>query len=224
MGRGGRLSGSRAWVALATLAFLPACDAAHDVARHDYRLNNPLRVEQRPMVLAFLPAALADGFQRPERQALAEFAETFVRAGEGTVSVQVGAATDDDAQAREAAWALAEALAEAGLREDEIELALIVGAPARPLEARISFRRNVAVLPECYEWSGPTFMSNEPSANFGCSVQRNIGAMVANPRDLVRARQASGRDGGRTVNMFAKFRSGAETSTWAVEPYISFKD
>ncbi|MBF0307585.1 MAG: CpaD family pilus assembly protein [Alphaproteobacteria bacterium] len=217
-------SGFRAWAALAALVFATGCDAARDVARHDYRLNNPLRVERRPMVLAFQPAALADGFQKAERQALTEFAETYVRAGEGSVQVQVGAATDDDAAAREAAWGLAATLVEAGLREDEIELALIVGEPARPMEARLSFQRNVAVPPECYEWSGSTFMTNEPSANFGCAVQRNIGAMVANPRDLTRARRPSGRDGARAADMLNKYRTGVETSTWAVEPYISFKD
>ncbi|MBF0334250.1 MAG: hypothetical protein HQL40_11490, partial [Alphaproteobacteria bacterium] len=103
-------SGFRAWAALAALVFATGCDAARDVARHDYRLNNPLRVERRPMVLAFQPAALADGFQKAERQALTEFAETYVRAGEGSVQVQVGAATDDDAAAREAAWGLAATL------------------------------------------------------------------------------------------------------------------
>ncbi|WP_368904698.1 CpaD family pilus assembly lipoprotein [Taklimakanibacter lacteus] len=49
---------------------------------------------------------------------------------------------------------------------------------------------------------------NEPYANFGCSQQNNIAAMVANPEDLVRPRATAPADAMRRVKVFDNYRSG----------------
>jgi pilus assembly protein CpaD len=45
----------------------------------------------------------------------------------------------------------------------------------------------VAVTKECGDWSEnlADTASNEPTADFGCSVQNNIAAMVVNPENFV---------------------------------------
>ncbi len=52
---------------------------------------------------------------------------------------------------------------------------------------QISYLRSVAVTKECGDWSTDlaNTSNNEPYANFGCSVQNNIAAMVVNPEDFV---------------------------------------
>lgn len=53
---------------------------------------------------------------------------------------------------------------------------------------RLIVRRTSASVPGCPDWSGnqETNMSGSASSNFGCGVNGNLAAMVANPEDLVR--------------------------------------
>jgi pilus assembly protein CpaD len=50
----------------------------------------------------------------------------------------------------------------------------------------LSYRRIAAVGPECGDWSedASRVRNNPPYANFGCTAQRNLAHMVANPTDL----------------------------------------
>ncbi|HEX7783592.1 MAG TPA: CpaD family pilus assembly lipoprotein [Sphingobium sp.] len=52
---------------------------------------------------------------------------------------------------------------------------------------RVIVRRATAEVPGCPDWSGKAENSGigEISSNFGCGVNANIAAMVANPNDLV---------------------------------------
>lgn len=49
---------------------------------------------------------------------------------------------------------------------------------------------------------------NQSYANFGCSQQNNIAAMVANPEDLVRPRATTPADAMRRVKVFDNYRKG----------------
>lgn len=73
------------------------------------------------------------------------------------------------------------------------------GAPVtagyvNPGTARIIVTRSTASVPGCSDWSKNTETSfmNETSTNFGCAVNGNLAAMVANPEDLVRGSNATG--------------------------------
>jgi pilus assembly protein CpaD len=52
---------------------------------------------------------------------------------------------------------------------------------------QLTYIRSVAVTKECGDWSSDmaNTSSNEPYANYGCSIQNNIAAMVVNPNDFV---------------------------------------
>ena len=73
------------------------------------------------------------------------------------------------------------------------------GAPVtagyvNPGTARIVVTRSVASVPGCSDWSknSENSLMNETSTNFGCAVNGNLAAMVANPEDLVRGATATG--------------------------------
>ncbi len=53
----------------------------------------------------------------------------------------------------------------------------------------ISFKGSIAQVPECGDWSGENRFNptNMPGQNYGCSFQRNIGLMVSNPDNLLKA-------------------------------------
>lgn len=58
---------------------------------------------------------------------------------------------------------------------------------------RLILRRASASVPGCPDWSrnAETDMAGGTSSNFGCAVNGNLAAMVANPEDLVRGQSGS---------------------------------
>lgn len=60
--------------------------------------------------------------------------------------------------------------------------------------ARVIISRSTASVPGCPNWSNNSEFSlmNETSTNFGCAINGNLAAMVANPEDLVRGADATG--------------------------------
>ncbi len=73
------------------------------------------------------------------------------------------------------------------------------GAPAtagyvQPGSARVVITRSSASVPGCPDWSVKSEMNytNGTSPGYGCSVNTNMAAMVANPEDLISGNSGSG--------------------------------
>lgn len=73
------------------------------------------------------------------------------------------------------------------------------GAPVtagmvNPGSVRVVVSRNVASVPDCPNWDRPSQpnYNNKMLPGFGCGVNGNLAAMVANPEDLVHGREGSG--------------------------------
>lgn len=78
----------------------------------------------------------------------------------------------------------------------------------------ISYDRLVVTVPECgifdKESSHDETNTNEP--NFGCSLQRNIGLMIDNPRDLIEPRKTTAtHDATRSSVVLEAYRAGKVT-------------
>jgi len=78
-------------------------------------------------------------------------------------------------------------------------MAVSAGAPVtigavRPGMVRVVVSRRRAVVPNCPNWSLPSEpnFQNRNMSNYGCSVNSNLAAMVANPEDLVHGREGVG--------------------------------
>jgi pilus assembly protein CpaD len=74
-----------------------------------------------------------------------------------------------------------------------------VGAPAtagmvQPGSVRVVVARRRAEVPGCPNWSRPAApdFANRSMSNYGCSVNSNLAAMVANPEDLLHGREGTG--------------------------------
>ena len=77
-------------------------------------------------------------------------------------------------------------------------LLLSDGAPVTagavpPGTVRVVVTRTRATVPNCPNWSEPAQpnYANRSMSNFGCSVNANLAAMVANPEDLIYGREGS---------------------------------
>src|SRR5579863_1943614 len=57
---------------------------------------------------------------------------------------------------------------------------------APPNQAVVEITRTLVTLPPCPNWSKPSSadFANQPSSNFGCATETNLGMMIANPTDL----------------------------------------
>ncbi len=74
--------------------------------------------------------------------------------------------------------------------------------------ARVVITRSRATVPDCPNWSAKSDVNlgNATSSNYGCAVNGNLAAMVANPEDLIKGADTTG----NTVIM---------SSTKAIETY-----
>jgi pilus assembly protein CpaD len=85
-----------------------------------------------------------------------------------------------------------------------------------PGTVRVVVSRRRAVVPGCPDWSLPASpnFQNRNMSNFGCGVNANLAAMVADPEDLIHGREGSGvgdvRTGARAVQYY---RSTAPTGS-----------
>jgi pilus assembly protein CpaD len=63
-----------------------------------------------------------------------------------------------------------------------------------PGQARVVITRSTASVPGCPDWSSTSDMNytNGTSPNFGCAVNSNLAAMVADPQDLLEGKKGNG--------------------------------
>jgi pilus assembly protein CpaD len=173
-------------LALATAACQGDSPAPTTLVDNDYRLKHPIVVAPATATLQLQTAtggALADD----DRRRLHDFAGAFIRRGSGAVAISVGARGADDNDARTYAQEIGQSLLGDGLKPGELRLQLVIADPATaPGHAALAFSTSVVNLPPCRDWSESA--SNAPYSDFGCTLQRNLGAMIADPRDLERAR------------------------------------
>ncbi len=110
--------------------------------------------------------------------------------------VSIDAPGGDSAATREA---IAGVAAHYGLLVDST--APVTSGEIAPGKVRVVVSRTSASVPGCPDWSdkhGNDFNSNVFS-NFGCSVNSNLAAMVANPEDLVFGQRATGANDASTA-------------------------
>jgi len=71
-----------------------------------------------------------------------------------------------------------------------------------------------AVVPTCgTAWTNLARTgSNAGQANFGCAVNANLAAQIANPRDIVTPRTMTPADAGRRAVVFDAYRKGEQTA------------
>ena len=137
------------------------------------------------------------------------FVGEYIARGNGAISVSVpagpGAATS--------IHYFGERLADMGVARANI----LVGThetPGKDGRVEIGYVGYVAHTDPCGDWSedaGDT-SSNLPMPDFGCSVQHNIAAMVADPRDLVSERPIGTVDATRRATVMGKYEKGDVTA------------
>lgn len=75
---------------------------------------------------------------------------------------------------------------------------------------RVIVSRSVASVPDCPNWdrTGGRDLENSTMSNYGCAVNSNLAAMVADPQDLVEGRSSNeGTDARTVVKAITQYRT-----------------
>lgn len=104
-------------------------------------------------------------------------------------------------------------------------LLLDEGAPVTtgqvtPGSIRVVVSRMAASVPGCPDWSRPSQPEFKGStmSNYGCAINSNLAAMIANPEDLIQGQTGTGGPDARTVSKaIQSFREKAPTGAGALK-------
>ena len=102
----------------------------------------------------------------------------------------------------------------------------VTGGPVGPGNARVIVSRMRATVPNCPNWSVPAQPSsdNRAMSTFGCAVNSNLAAMVANPQDLVYGREGTGVGDSQTSSKaIGSYRKAEPTGTKGLQDITTTK-
>lgn len=172
--------------------------------------NHPIAVEPSFREIKLQYAGGADGLDIDEAMKFEAFLDDYRAHGNGSLGISV----PNGPPSRAAITWFAERAAATGIPRDKI---LVSTHDTRDGDFRVdvSYIAYTARAPECRDWSENLAFSgdNLTPKNFGCSVQHNIAAMVADPRDLLGPRRFDVADGNRAVAVITNYEQGKITSS-----------
>jgi pilus assembly protein CpaD len=187
----------------------------------EYRQRHPMVLTEGAHKLDVFVTGQAglDGRQRDDIRA---FAAEYRRHGQGAVLAQVPAGTRNEVGAHATMARIHDELIDAGLPAGYVAVsAYPVADPLVTAPIRLSFTRLAAkVTSPCGTWPRDLGVSdpfenvrNDTYWNFGCAMQSNVAAQVADPVDLVRPRTEGRPDPIRRGKVIEAVREGKDPST-----------
>jgi pilus assembly protein CpaD len=177
---------------------------------------HPVSVDSQTVTLTIDVDPTVSDLSEADRSRLRAFADAYLRAGHGslTITAPSGAQTDFDGQ--ELASDVRIALHDAGVPWEALPGATYrTGGGENGDVLIVSYTRYVATPSECGVWKGlrSNDYRNMRSPNFGCAYQNNIAAMLADPHDLIAPAASSPRDAMNATRAIEAYRSGEDTTS-----------
>jgi pilus assembly protein CpaD len=170
-------------LALSLSLGLGACAVPQDANRSLYSVKQPV-VERNNFTLDL--ASNADGLPLPEQSRLAEWFEAMDLGYGDRVAI-------DSAMASEAVGSDVAAIA------GRYGILLSDGAPVtpgfvEPGRVRVVVTRSRAHVPGCPEWTDQfaSNLNNVTAPGYGCAVNSNLAAMIADPEHLLKGEEGTG--------------------------------
>ena len=203
-----RIAGFCSLVAMGSCSVTP--DRSAGAIMPDPAVNHPIRVEPsyRSLKVDFVPAQ--GGLTPAAAGQLDGFVADYRDRGTGSIAISVPA----NEMSQGAIAFFAEHINRMGISRDKI-LVATHDAPTGDMRVEVNYVAYEARTPkECGDWSENLSFTahNATPANFGCAVQKNIAAMVADPRDLMGPRTMGESDGSRRVTVMGRYEAGEITS------------
>ena len=173
----------------------------------DGAVNHPILVEPsfRDLKVNYGGAGLSD----EDAVKFDTFLADYRARGNGSLCISV----PSGGSSREAITYFAERAAATGISRDKI-LVSTHDAANGDTRVDVSYIAYTARTDKCGDWSENLAftLDNSTPKNFGCSVQQNIAAMVADPRDLLGPRGLGESDAARRATVVTNYEQGKITS------------
>jgi len=176
----------------------------------DGAVNHPIMVEPHAEAIKLPFSAPEAGLMPDDAAHFDAFVAAYLEHGDGAISISVPAGRDATA----AIAYFGERLVSHGVARPHI----LVGthdASDGDTRVEIGYLDFTARTTPCGDWSKSLADSsaNATPANFGCAVQQNIAAQVADPRDLVGPRPMSDSDAARRNAVLDNYGKGKVTAS-----------
>ena len=192
-------------LAVACLSGLAACEA--NMEDYDYQTRYPIKVETQTAMLVLDPGP-GGRVRASDVAAIDEFARDYNNRAAGVIDVVIGANSAQDPLAIGFARDIHGILTGRGVPAGAVNISFAVDpTSAKYGRAEMQFPIYVALATECGTFKDqPGFTPlNENTYGFGCANQRNLAAMVVNPKDLVDMQTPTGRLAARSNVVVGKY-------------------
>ncbi|MGO4171090.1 CpaD family pilus assembly protein [Bosea sp. TAF32] len=188
----------------------------------DVRERHPIVLRDAPRSLDVFVGRAGAALDNRQAEDVADFAEAYRKSGKGGLVAEVPTGSRRERATHDTLNGIRAALARNGVPAGALSIrSYPIQDPGLASPIRLSFASLQAVVPhQCGQW--PTDLgvsdlkfsaSNEPYWNFGCASQATLAAQVADPIDLVRARDEGRPDIVKRMGAIAKIRDGKDPST-----------
>ncbi len=218
------VSGRKVLTAVLMAAALAGCKTSDDHSKVagwsllDPNQRHPIMVSQQPAHLNVHVPRGAHGLSPVQRADVVDFVNRYraADAGNSRLVISVPSGAPNEVAAMNATEDIRGLLLDGGFSESGITVEAFNDESNNEPAIRISYMRYVAEGPQCgHDWSenlahGP---NNNAYPNFGCSNQRNLAGMIANPADLLGPRTEGQRYAERRDEVMDKYVKGDVTAT-----------
>jgi pilus assembly protein CpaD len=216
-----RSLGAKLLAASAIALSMSGCKTLEDPTRVagwtliDSSQRHPILVSQEPTTHLIRVGRNSNGLSSAQRAQLANFADHYraTDSGNSRLVVAVPSGGANEVSAMYAVGEIRTMLTDQGFGESAISVEAYSAEGASDPPIRVSYLRYVAEPPQCGDWS--TNLANDPTnlpyPELGCSNQRNLAVMVANPADLLGPRTETARSGERRDQVWSKYVRGEPT-------------
>ena len=193
--------------ALLSMLIAGSCSVANDgtTISEDGARNHPITVEPSYRELKVQFAGGEQGMSADDAVKFDAFLADYRTRGSGSLGISV----PNGAPSHAAITFFAERAAATGISRDKI-LVSTHDAANGDFRVDVSYIAYKASADSCGDWSQNLAftLENQTPSNFGCAVQHNIAAMVADPRDLVSPRDSEARDTTRSQTIIDLYEQG----------------
>jgi pilus assembly protein CpaD len=196
--------------ALCSILVAGSCSVTNDgsMISEDGLANHPIAVEPSFHELKVQFSGGADGISADDTVKFDAFLDDFRTHGNGSLGISV----PNGASSRAAITFFGERAAATGISRNKI-LVSTHDVANGDMRVDINYIAYTARTEACGDWSENLAFSgdNLTPKNFGCSVQHNIAAMVADPRDLLEPRRFDPADANRAGTVVGNYELGKPT-------------
>lgn len=194
--------------AIAAVLLAGSCASPTDeLSMADGAANHPITVEPRFASLKLSFSAPEAGLLPDDSERFDAFVADYLSRGSGSISVSAPQGADSAAVISY----FGTRLFNMGVPRAHIIVGTHDGSDAR---VEIGYIAYAAKTDPCGDWSDNIAKTydNRPARNFGCAVQHNMAAQVADPRDLIEMRPTDPADAGRRATVLDNYEKGKPTA------------